>query len=90
MRDAEGNLVIIQNDTFSTAINQSRNRQEQIKQLEKKKQKKAYDRASKIGFHDYNIAMSSKSRIRRSMIGLQFDETANDFAKEEGEDVEMP
>lgn len=83
MRDLEGNLVLIQNVSFSTMANENLNKKEQMKQLEKKKQKKAYERISRVGFHDNNIAASTKRRVRRTLAGLQFEEEEDEYEKAE-------
>ena len=71
-RDADGNLILIQNDTLSTSINRNIVKKQQLKEMEKKSQNKLYNRVSKVGFHDNNIVGSSKQRVRRTLGGLQF------------------
>ena len=84
-RDAFGNLVLIQNDVVTTAINKKLMKEEQLKEMERKNQNKLYDRVSKTGFHDNNIVGTSKNRLRRALGGLQFEEEDEESGEGGGE-----
>ena len=72
MRDKHGNIQFVKNEAISLAINKEKIAKDQRQNLinnQKVKQSKKIARS----FLDRNLLVgSSKKRIRRSMLGLQF------------------
>ena len=71
-KDEKGNFVIPKGYVPDSIVNKKDFDKEKIKELEKKKQMKNYEKRSKI-FKDHGLVVgTSKRRLRRSKMGLQF------------------
>lgn len=72
MRDEQGNLLFMKNRTTELLINKKKDEEAQMKSMAKKQRIKFHQRLGK-SFLDRNlIVSSSKKRVRRSILGLQF------------------
>jgi hypothetical protein len=72
VRDEQGNLLFVKNRTTELMINRKKEDELQLKNLAKKQRIKMHQKLSRSLLDRNLIVGTSRKRIRRSMLGLQF------------------
>ena len=72
IRDEQGNLLFVKNRTTELIINKKKEDELQIKNLVKKQKIKVHQKLSRSLLDRNLIVGTSKRRLRRSILGLQF------------------